>query len=159
VTTCPVETLAGTQDVLGSPWVAYVNAEVYSGMLASNTSLGNEKIWLKNRLSGEEILIAEGDPPGNTLFKSSQRGELEITIPNQSGIVPVSNIVDGVNVVFHFSPNYDPDDRIGFLSWNRDPHSKEGIIWYCKNIYDPSSNERKSVLHQIFPGTCPKAPQ
>ncbi len=153
---CDVASMAGAQGVVGSPWIAHADVEV-CGFLTS--TLGKEEIWLKNTLTGEELLLAEGDPGGDTDFKSSQNGELDITIPNRSGIVSEGRKIDGVNIVFHLSPRDDPEDRKGFLSWYKDQYSKEGVRWYCKSLYDDASEAQKSRLNAVLGSVCSDAPQ
>lgn len=153
---CPVEPLSGALDVLGSPWKAHADIEV-CGFLTS--TFGKEEIWLKNKQTGEEVLVAEGDPGGETDFKSPKNGELDITVPNRSGIVSKDKKIDGLNVVFHFSPKDDPDDRRGFLSFYKDQHSKEGVEWYCKYIYGDASEAQKSRLNAAVGPVCREAPQ
>jgi hypothetical protein len=150
---CDVEPLSGVQSVVGSSWIAHADIEA-CGFLTS--TLGKEEIWLKNTQTGEELLLAVGDPGGEIYFESSQSGELDITVPNRSGIVSEGRKVDGVNIVFHFSPRDDPDDRKGFLSWYKDPRSKEGNRWYCKSLYDDASEAQKSRLNAVAGAVCPE---
>jgi hypothetical protein len=153
---CDIAPLPGAQNVMGSPWVAHADIEV-CGFLTS--TFGKEEIWLKNTQTGAELLLAEGDPGGDTYFNSSQNGKLVITIPNRSGIISEGRKVDGVNIVFHFSPSDDPDDRKGFLFWYKDQHSKEGVRWYCKSMYENASEAQKTRLNTGYGSVCPEVPR
>lgn len=88
-------------------------------------------------------------------MSSDEPNQLAITLPNLVVISSSKTQIGDVHIVYRFSPKDDPDARLNYQKWRRDPGNNQARAWYCQNILakmDASNRARwNEIIGQSYP--------
>lgn len=81
----------------------------------------------------EQLLLRTGNLDGVAMAIDA-RGALVITLPNIVDVREMKKRLADIEVVYHFTPADDPEERASYQRWRRDPSAPEAVAWFCARV-------------------------